>query len=74
MPEGFAHGFCVRSERALFSYKCTGYYAAEHEFSLRWDDPELAIDWPIGAPQLSAKDREGRTLRELWDVLPVYAP
>ncbi|HLF96122.1 MAG TPA: dTDP-4-dehydrorhamnose 3,5-epimerase [Methylococcaceae bacterium] len=74
VPEGFAHGFCVRSERALFSYKCTGYYAAEHEFSLRWDDPELAIDWPIGAPQLSAKDREGRTLRELWDVLPVYAP
>lgn len=72
VPEGFAHGFCVLSERALFSYKCTDYYAPEHEFSLRWDDPELAISWPVGEPRLSAKDREARTLRELWDVLPEY--
>lgn len=74
VPEGFAHGFCVLSESALFAYKCTDYYAPEHEFSLRWDDPELGIDWPLGEPRLSAKDRDARSLRELWDVLPEYAP
>lgn len=72
VPEGFAHGFCVLSDDALFSYKCTDYYAPEHEFSLRWDDPELAIEWPVTAPRLSAKDQAGRSLRELWDILPVY--
>lgn len=74
VPEGFAHGFCVLSETALFSYKCTDYYQPQHEHSLRWDDPDLGISWPTPAPQLSAKDRDARSLRELWDVLPVYAP
>lgn len=57
VPEGFAHGFLVTSEDAEVLYKTTDFYAPEHERSLRWDDPQLAIDWPLqGAPQLSAKD------------------
>jgi dTDP-4-dehydrorhamnose 3,5-epimerase len=60
VPEGFAHGFVVLSEFAEFLYKTTDYYAPEHERCIRWDDPTLAIDWPLdGAPQLSAKDQSG---------------
>ena len=60
VPEGFAHGFVVLSESAEFLYKTTDYYAPEHERCIRWDDPQLAIDWPLQeAPQLSAKDRGG---------------
>ncbi len=59
IPEGFAHGFVVLSEAAEFIYMTTDYYAPEHERAIRWDDPRLAIDWPIkGEPLLSAKDRE----------------
>ncbi|MCR4538252.1 dTDP-4-dehydrorhamnose 3,5-epimerase [Pseudomonas sp. 18.1.10] len=57
VPEGFAHGFVVLSESAEFLYKTTDYWAPEHERSVAWDDPDLAIDWPISeAPTLSAKD------------------
>jgi dTDP-4-dehydrorhamnose 3,5-epimerase len=60
VPEGFAHGFVVLSEFAEFLYKTTDYYAPEHERCIRWDDPTLAIDWPLdGAPQLSTKDQTG---------------
>ena len=62
VPPGFAHGFYVLSETAEFLYKCTDYYAPEHERCVRWDDPDLAIDWPLAksmAPQLSAKDLAG---------------
>ncbi|PKM25710.1 MAG: dTDP-4-dehydrorhamnose 3,5-epimerase [Gammaproteobacteria bacterium HGW-Gammaproteobacteria-13] len=60
VPEGFAHGFVVLSEFAEFLYKTTDYYAPEHERCIRWDDPTLAIDWPLDrAPQLSAKDQAG---------------
>ena len=60
IPPGFAHGFLVLSETAEFLYKTTDYYAPEHERSLLWNDPELAIDWPLeGEPLLSAKDRAG---------------
>jgi dTDP-4-dehydrorhamnose 3,5-epimerase len=63
IPEGFAHGFLVLSESADFLYKTTDYYAPEHERTLRWDDPQLDIDWPIdGAPILSDKDRQGTAL------------
>ncbi|MCK5888704.1 MAG: dTDP-4-dehydrorhamnose 3,5-epimerase [Methylococcales bacterium] len=62
VPEGFAHGFYVMSESAEFVYKCTEYYAPEHEVSLRWNDPALNIQWPLvneEQPSLSAKDQEG---------------
>lgn len=57
IPEGFAHGFLVLSESAEFLYKTTDYWAPEHERSLAWDDPDVAIDWPISeTPTLSVKD------------------
>jgi len=58
IPAGFAHGFLVLSDVADFLYKATAYYAPEHERALKWDDPQLAIDWPLAgaAPTVSAKD------------------
>ncbi|MFI2812272.1 dTDP-4-dehydrorhamnose 3,5-epimerase [Microbulbifer sp. JSM ZJ756] len=67
VPEGFAHGFYVTSQSAEFVYKCTDYYAPEFEHSLRWDDPDLAIGWPLvngEQPKLSAKDAEGSLLKD----------
>jgi dTDP-4-dehydrorhamnose 3,5-epimerase len=64
VPVGFAHGFLVVSDTAEVLYKTTDFYAPEHERSLAWDDPDLAIPWPLeGAPLLSAKDRDGTGLR-----------
>jgi dTDP-4-dehydrorhamnose 3,5-epimerase len=60
VPPGFGHGFLVLSESADFQYKCTDFYAPEHERAIRWDDPDLGIDWPLpagAAPTLSGKDR-----------------
>jgi dTDP-4-dehydrorhamnose 3,5-epimerase len=65
VPPGFAHGFCVTSETALFTYKCTELYAPGHERAIRWDDPELAIDWPVAAPQVSDKDRVAPLLADI---------
>ena len=65
VPEGFAHGFLVTSEAALFSYKCTDYYNPEAEHSVLWNDPELGIDWPLESPVLSGKDRSGARLAEI---------
>jgi len=60
VPPGYAHGFLVLSETAEFLYKTTDYWAPEHERCIRWDDPQLAIDWPLqGAPVLSGKDARG---------------
>jgi len=65
IPEGFAHGFVVLSESAEFLYKTTDYWAPEFERSLAWNDPALAIDWPISeAPALSAKDQQAKLLAE----------
>ncbi len=67
IPPGCAHGFLVLSEQADFLYKTTDYYAPEHERTLRWDDPTLAIEWPQLArqePQLSDKDRMGLSLQQ----------
>lgn len=61
VPPGFAHGFYVTSETAEFQYKCTDYYAPGDEVSILWNDPQLAIQWPIQGqkPRLSAKDEQG---------------
>jgi dTDP-4-dehydrorhamnose 3,5-epimerase len=70
VPEGFAHGFVVLSDAAQFLYKTTDYYAPEHERSLLWNDPGIAIDWPIqGDPKLAAKDAAATKLgmAELFD-------
>lgn len=67
VPPGFAHGFYVTSDSADFQYKCTDYYAPEHERAVRWNDPDLAIPWPIspGAGlRLSEKDAAAPLLRE----------
>lgn len=57
VPEGFAHGFCVLSEIADFSYKCTEYYKPHDEAGIRWNDPELNIDWKIDNPIVSLNDQ-----------------
>jgi dTDP-4-dehydrorhamnose 3,5-epimerase len=67
VPPGFAHGFLVLSETADFSYKCTDFYAPEYDHAIRWDDPDLAIAWPLPdgtEPQLSAKDRQAKAFRD----------
>lgn len=67
IPPGFAHGFYVLSDRADLLYKCTTYYAPAHDRTLRWDDPDLAIDWHLldgRAPLLSAKDASAPLLRD----------
>jgi dTDP-4-dehydrorhamnose 3,5-epimerase len=64
IPGGFAHGFLVLSESADFLYKTTDYYAPEHERCLAWNDPHLAIHWPLqGTPIVSAKDQQGVAMR-----------
>ena len=65
IPPGFAHGFLVLSDTALFHYKCTAFYSPQDEWTIRWDDPDLAIRWPLREPVLSQKDSKGRFLREL---------
>ena len=74
VPPGFAHGFCVLSETALFSYKCTEYYHAETEITVAWNDPDIGVRWPSEEPVLSEKDKTGQTLRTLGDRLPRYEP
>lgn len=65
IPPGFAHGFCVLEGPALFAYKCTAVYRPDHELTVRWDDPEIGIEWPIAEPRLSDKDRAGLRLRDI---------
>ncbi len=64
IPPGFAHGFKTLEEHTLFVYKCTDIYARETERSIRWDDPELGIDWETTNPQLSEKDRIAPLFRD----------
>jgi dTDP-4-dehydrorhamnose 3,5-epimerase len=65
VPPGLAHGFCVLSERAQVEYKCTDYYDPSDELVIAWNDPALAIPWPIATPLLSERDRKGTPLEEL---------
>lgn len=64
VPAGFAHGFCVTSESAILHYKCSDYYHPECEETVLWNDPDLAIAWPIDSPLLSDKDMAGKPLRD----------
>lgn len=73
IPVGFAHGFLVTSDTALFSYKCTDTYNPAGEFTVAWDDPELNIEWPMASPQLSEKDSAGKKLSQISiEDLPSY--
>lgn len=65
IPPGFAHGFCVISEVADFTYKCTDYYHPEAEIGVRFDDPDLNIQWPVENPLLSEKDKLYPNLRDI---------
>ena len=74
VPEGFAHGFCVVSERAVFTYLCTAHYAREADAAIRWNDASLAIDWPVSDPLLSDKDAAAPFLAEVApERLPTFA-
>ena len=68
VPPGFAHGFVVTSELALFSYKCSVPYVPAAERVLLWNDPDLAIDWRVRDPIVSEKDADGKRLRELAEL------
>jgi dTDP-4-dehydrorhamnose 3,5-epimerase len=64
-PAGFARGFCVVSEVAEIQYKCTGLYNSKAESGIRWDDPQIGVEWPVSEPSLSEKDQTAQTL-EQW--------
>jgi dTDP-4-dehydrorhamnose 3,5-epimerase len=63
-PPGFARGFCVLSEYAEIQYKCTGIYSNKAESGILWNDPEIAIEWPVKEPILSKKDETAQTLKQ----------
>lgn len=64
VPPGLAHGFVVTTETADFEYKCTDYYAPDDEASIVWNDPDLAINWPVDNPRVSAKDATASRLAD----------
>ena len=73
IPPGFAHGFCVTSDTALFAYKCTEFYNPAAEGCIRWDDPEIGIKWPFDKPTLSGKDGAAPLLAKIpQKMLPLY--
>ena len=75
IPEGFAHGFAVLSDTALFHYLCTDVYVKEADAGVRWNDADIAVNWPVGAPTLSPKDEHAPFLKDIAEErLPVFAP
>jgi dTDP-4-dehydrorhamnose 3,5-epimerase len=73
VPAGFAHGYCVLSATALFHYKCSDFYAPQHELGVLWSDPDLGIDWPVADPLISEKDAALPRLRDIRvEALPEY--
>lgn len=74
IPEGFAHGFAVLSDSAVFSYLCTDVYVKEADAGVRWNDPAIGVDWQIDVPLLSDKDTHAPLLGDIaHDRLPVFA-
>ena len=69
VPPGMAHGFCVLSDIAHFHYKCTEFYHPEDEGAIRWNDPDIAIAWPVAEPVVSAKDAAAPFWREMRERL-----
>ena len=75
IPEGFAHGFAVLSEHAVFNDLCTDVYVKEADAGVRWNDGDIGVDWPVSDPLLSAKDEKAPFLADIsGDRLPVYTP
>jgi dTDP-4-dehydrorhamnose 3,5-epimerase len=72
IPPGFAHGFCVVSERVHVEYKCTDFYDREDELTVAWNDPAIGIGWPILEPTLSARDSAAQPLAAHGERLPRY--
>ena len=73
IPKGFAHGFCVLSETALFAYKCSDFYAPDCDRGVLWADPAIGIQWPASNPLLSAKDQRLPLLKDIPpERLPVF--
>jgi dTDP-4-dehydrorhamnose 3,5-epimerase len=70
VPVGFAHGFCVLSEVADVHYKLSSTYAPETEAGIAWDDPQVAVEWPVAEPQVSQRDATAPRLAEVADDLP----
>jgi dTDP-4-dehydrorhamnose 3,5-epimerase len=72
IPPGFAHGFCVLSDRVDVEYKCSDFYRPADEIGVLWNDPAIGIEWPVRDPLLSEKDAAAPRLAELGDRLPVF--
>jgi len=73
IPEGFAHGYCVLSEFALFYYKCSDFYAPGDESGIIWSDPDIGIEWPVENPIISEKDKQYQKLSGLTaEKLPSF--
>jgi dTDP-4-dehydrorhamnose 3,5-epimerase len=73
LPPGFAHGFCVLSDIVHVEYKCTDFYDPKDEISIVWNDPDLAIRWPVAEPIVSPKDQRAPRLKDILDRLPALA-
>lgn len=73
IPQGFAHGFCVLSESALFFYKCSDFYAPDEDRGILWSDPQIGIEWPVSNPSLSPKDSRQPCLKDIPESqLPAF--
>jgi len=73
IPMGFAHGFCVLSDRVHVEYKCSDFYDPGHEIGIAWNDPDIGIAWPIRDPILSPKDASAPRLAEVLDRLTAFS-
>jgi dTDP-4-dehydrorhamnose 3,5-epimerase len=75
IPRGFAHGFCVLSDTAIFSYKCDDFYSPDCEGGVLWSDPDIGIEWPVKTPLLSEKDSRCPRLKDIpLQRLPLFKP
>ena len=70
IPAGFGHGFCVLSDEADVAYKLSSYYDPDTEAGIRWDNPDVGVEWPIENPVLSERDQRGPALADIADELP----